>query len=63
MHDLELARLIHADREREIARELRVRAFRIAQKEGGEAFVPPAGERPAAIAGTPKLMPSERRGT
>ena len=47
MHDLELARLIHEDREREIARNLRVHAFRVAQKDRDGAFVPapPTGRR------------------
>ncbi len=44
MHDLELARLIHADREREIERNLRARAVRIAlaDRDANE-FVPSLG--------------------
>jgi hypothetical protein len=62
MHDLELARLIHADRERELARDQRVRAFRTAQKATGDTFVPPPPERSFTLAGTLRLMPSARRG-
>lgn len=61
MHDLELARLIHADREREIARDQRVHAFRRAQKAAGDAFVPPPPERATTLAGALRSMPSPRR--
>ena len=62
MHDLDLARLIHADREREIARDLRIRAFRVAQKDRDEAFVPPPADQPARIAHALRLVPNSRRG-
>ena len=61
MHDLELARLIHADRERELARDRRVHAFKIAQRGTEDAFVPPPA-RPSTLAGSLRLMPSGRRG-
>ncbi len=63
MHDLELARLIHEDREREIARNLRVYAVRVAQKDRDGAFVPGHPTRPATLAGALRLMPTERRST
>ncbi len=63
MHDLELARLIHEDREREIARNLRVHAVRAAQKDRDGAFVPGHPARPVTLAGALRLMPSERRST
>jgi hypothetical protein len=64
MHDLELARLIHADREREVARDLRVRAWREAQAaNGGEAFVPPPADRPVRIGHALRLIPNQRRGS
>ena len=48
MHDLDLARLIHLDRERENARDRRARAFREARMPGAEeTFVP--SERPTRI--------------
>jgi hypothetical protein len=51
MHDLELARLIHADREREIEHHLRVRAVRIALADrDANAFVPPLSSSPVRIA-------------
>ena len=62
MHDLELARLIHADRERELARDRRVHAFREAQKATDDTFVPPPPERAKAPAGALRLMPNPRRG-
>jgi hypothetical protein len=51
MHDLELARLIHADREREIERGLRARAVKIAlaDRDANE-FVPSLTDPPARIA-------------
>lgn len=61
MHDLELARLIHADRERELARDRRVHAFRIAQKGTDETFVPPPPAHPATLSAVLRLMPSARR--
>ncbi len=61
MHDLDLARLIHADREREIARDHRVHAFRVAQKATEEAFVPPPPKAASTLAGALRLMPSVRR--
>jgi hypothetical protein len=61
MHDLELARLIQADREREIARGLRARAVRIALADGdGGAFVPPHSDRPARVTHAVHLVPSLR---
>lgn len=62
MHDLDLARLVHADREREIARDLRIRAFRVAQKDRDEAFVPPPADRPNRIAHALRLVANPRRG-
>lgn len=62
MHDLELARAIHADREREIERGLRVRAVRIALADrDGEAFVPPPSDRPTRITHALRLVPTVRR--
>jgi hypothetical protein len=63
MHDLELARLIHADRERAMEHDRRVRAFRRAQREDAEdAFVPPAEGRPRRITYALRLIPGPRRG-
>ncbi len=64
MHDLELARLIHADRERELERELRVRAFRAATRALDEesTFIPPPADAPVRIAHAIRLDPSPRRG-
>lgn len=62
MHDLDLARLVHADREREIARDLRIRAFRAAQKNRDEAFVPPPADQPTRISHVLRLIPNPRRG-
>jgi hypothetical protein len=64
MHDLELARLIHADRERELAHDLRVRAFRAATRALDEdgTFVPPPADVPARIDHAIRLDPSLRRG-
>jgi hypothetical protein len=51
MHDLELARLIHAEREREIERGLRARAVRIALADrDANAFVPSLTDAPARMA-------------
>ena len=61
MYDLELARLIHADRERELAGDRRVRAFRIAQKSRGDDFVPPPANQPERIVHALRLVPSPRR--
>ena len=61
MHDLELARLIHADRERELARDRRVHAFKLAQHGTEDAFVPPPPAHPSTLAGTLRMMPSGRR--
>ena len=60
MYTLDLARLTHADRERELAQSLRVHAFKIAQKERGDAFVPPPVDQPERIAHALRLSP--RRG-
>ena len=60
MYSLDLARLIHADRERELAQNLRVHAFRTAQKDREDAFVPPPVDQPARIAHALRLSP--RRG-
>ena len=59
MHDLELARLIHADREREIAHDRRVHAFRVGPEgDRDDAFVPPpADSAPTTLAGALRLMP------
>ncbi len=64
MHDLELARLIHADRERELERELRVRAFRAATRALDEdaTFIPPAADAPVRIDHAIRFDPSLRRG-
>ena len=59
MHDLELARLLHADRERELARDLRVRAFKEAQLPcADEAFVPPPADRPGRISHAVRILPT-----
>lgn len=62
MHDLELARLIHADREREIERNLRVRAVRIAlaDRDANE-FVPSPASTPVRFAQALR-MTAPRRG-
>jgi hypothetical protein len=64
MHDLELARLIHADRERELARDLRVRAFRAANRALDEeaTFVPPPADAPVRIGHAVRFDPSPRGG-
>jgi hypothetical protein len=63
MYNLELARLIHREREREIERQQRIRAFRLAQAGGGgDAFVPPPVDRPRRITHVVRLIPSPRRG-
>ena len=63
MHDLELGRLIQADREREIARDQRVRAFRAAQAGDSDlGFVPPMWDRPDRITNVLRLLPDARRG-
>ena len=64
MHDLELARLIHADREREVAHDLRVRAWREARDpHGDDAFVPPPADQPTRISHAIRLIPNLRRGS
>ena len=64
MNNLELARLIHADRERELARDLRVRAWRKARgPQGDDAFVPPPADQPARISHALRLIPILRRGS
>lgn len=64
MYNLELARLIHRERERELEHHLRVRAVRAARADGGrDAFVPPPVDQPARIAhAIRRLTPSPRRG-
>jgi hypothetical protein len=62
MHDLELARLIQADRERDLARDLRVHAFKAAQKDREDTFVPPPADQPERIDHILRLAPSPRRG-
>jgi hypothetical protein len=62
MHDLDLARLVHAEREREIAKDLRIRAFRVAQKDREDAFVPPPADQPSRIAHALRLVANPRRG-
>ena len=61
MHDLELARLIHADRQRELARDLRVKAWREARATQGDAFVPAPADQPSRISHAVRLIPSLRR--
>ena len=62
MHDLELARLLHADRERELARDLRVRAFKEAQAPcADDPFVPPPADQPGRIGHAIPFFPSRRR--
>ena len=63
MHDLDLARLIHEDREREIARNLRVHALRNAQKDGDSAFVPPPPDRRSRIVHAVDLAAGFQRGS
>lgn len=63
MYNLELARLIQRERERELERQHRVRAFRAAQADRGrDAFVPPPVDQLARIARAIRLTPSPRRG-
>jgi len=62
MHSLELARIIHLERERDIARELRVRAFKAAKAGADEApFVPPPDGRPGRITHPRPLTPATGR--
>ncbi len=64
MHDLDLARLIHADREREIARDRRARAARQAQADDRtETFVPEPSTRPGRLTHALRFTPDPRRGS
>lgn len=63
MYNLELARLIHREREREVEHRLRVRAFQLGQTDGDpDAFVPPPSDLPARIAHAVRLVLSADRG-
>jgi hypothetical protein len=63
MLDLELARVIHADRQRQIERDLRVRAFRRAQvADADDTFVPAPDGRLGRITHVVRLTSSPRRG-
>lgn len=63
MHDLELARLIQADREREIERGLRARALRIALADrDASAFVPPLKDSSVRITHALRLAVWRRAG-
>ncbi len=63
MLDLELARLIHADRQRQIERDLRVRAFLRAQAaDADNVFVPAPDGRPGRMTHAIRLTRSARRG-
>jgi hypothetical protein len=62
MHDLELARLIHREREREAERRRLVRAVREARTDAGrETFVPGPAGASDRIAHPIGLTPSPRR--
>jgi hypothetical protein len=62
MYNLELARVIYREREREVEHRLRVRAFQRGQTDGDpDAFVPPPA-RPSRIAQAFRLIPSADRG-
>ena len=64
MHDLDLARLIHADREREIARDRRAHAARRAQQDDrNETFVPEPSTRPGRLTHALRFTPDPRRGS
>lgn len=64
MHDLDLARLIHADREREIARDLRAHAARRAKADlDAETFVPEPSARPGRLTHALRFTPEPRRGS
>jgi len=64
MHDLDLARLIHADREREIARDRRARAARQAQTDDRtETFVPEPTTRSGRLTHALRFTPDPRRGS
>jgi hypothetical protein len=59
MNDLNLARLIHADREREVARNLRVRAWREARDaRGHDVFVPPPPDQRPRLSHALRLVPN-----
>ena len=63
MYDFDLARLIQADRERDIARDLRAHALREARADQqGETFVPEPTSRPARLSHAVRLVPGAHRG-
>ena len=64
IYDFDLARLIQADRERDIARDLRAHALRQARADlEGEAFVPEPSSRPGRLSHPVRLIPDRRRGS
>ena len=63
MHNLELARIIHLERVRELELQQRVRAFRLAQEAGArDAFVPPPVGAPERIVHAVRLAPTVGKG-
>jgi len=62
MHDLDLARVIHADRERKLQQDQRIRALRAALDGASDAFVPPPAQGPSRFNRRPRLQLSPRRG-
>jgi hypothetical protein len=63
MYDLDIARLIHSDREREIVRGLRASALRRALDDReGETFVPRPSDAPVRISHPLRLLELRRLG-
>ena len=63
MYDFDLARLIQADRERDLARDLRAHALRQARADlAGETFVPEPSGRPGRLSHAIRLITDPHRG-
>lgn len=64
MHDLDLARLIHADREREMERERRAHAVRQAKSDvHHDTYVPGPSDQPGRLTHALRLTPGSPRGS
>ena len=64
MHDLDLARLIHADREREMERDRRAHAVRQAKADvHHETFVPGPSDHPGRLTHALRLTSEPHRGS